>query len=90
MEVEIVIEGNYGVHPPMLAKPCNCVSANGKENESHVELQGLRGSLGSGEAVAHDLESCSVAVLNEFPRKEHRAHSQPKQHYPCTSPIRSK
>ena len=59
------------------SQPCDGVSADGEEDDGHVEFEGLGGAFGSGDAVAHDVEDCAVLVLDEFPGEKAGADSEP-------------
>ena len=48
VEVYVVIKRNDGVYRTVLANPRDCITANRKENQSHVELQGFCSTFSSG------------------------------------------
>lgn len=70
MEVDVVVEGDDDAELGSASEPCDGVSADGEEDEGHIEFQGLGGALGGGDAVPHDFEHFAVLVLNELPGKE--------------------
>lgn len=87
VEVEIVVEGEGGAEPGLVAEPGDGVAADGEEDEGHVELEGLGGALGHAHAVAHHLENLSVPVLDVFVSEEGSHDCNPHSHHPNSLPI---
>lgn len=69
MEVNVVIKWNDRVKARVLAEPSDCISTNRKENEGHVEFQGLSCTFSRGKTITHHFKPRPTPVLNKFPCK---------------------
>ena len=77
VEINVVVERYDVAELGSASQPCDGVSADGEEDDGHVELEGLGGAFGGGDAVAHDVEDGAVLVLDEFPGEKAGADSEP-------------
>lgn len=77
MEIDIVIKRDNRAKLGLTPEPSNGVPTNREKDDGHVELKSLGGAFGGGDAVAHDMEDGSMAVLNELPGEESSANGEP-------------
>jgi hypothetical protein len=70
MKVYVVIEGYNSSNLSLRPNPSDCISANRKKNQGHIEFEGLCSSFCNGHTITHDVKYSSIAVLDELPNEE--------------------
>jgi hypothetical protein len=86
VKIDIVVK-RYKVSQLGGSEPSDCVSTDGKENESHVEFKGLSRALGCRETITHDFEGILLRVLIELPCEQPNHDHYPQGQNPESSPI---
>ena len=87
MEVYIVIEGYNSSNLCLGSDPRDCISADRKKDEGHIELEGLGRTLCSGHTVAHDVKCSSGTVLDDLPKAKRDADGDPESRDPYALPV---
>jgi hypothetical protein len=73
MEVYVIIEGYNSSDLCLRSNPSDCISANRKKNQGHIEFESLCSTFCSGHTITHDVKYSSITVLDELPYKEANA-----------------